>query len=81
MAIVADPTTRSEILRAPGTGLRAGESITLESDSFLVTDPTSVIATVDPSFSYPDGDRSNNTLTITLAPPTTPVPTPTPGGE
>ena len=78
MAIVADPTTRSETLRAPGTGLRAGESITLESDSFLVTEPTPVIATVDPSFSYPDGDRSNNTLTVSLGPPPTPAPTPDP---
>lgn len=76
MAVVADPTTRSETLRAAGTGLRAGESVTLESDSFLVTASTSVIATVDPSYSYPDSDRSNNTLTSTLAPPAVATPTP-----
>lgn len=76
MVVVADPTTRSEMLRAAGTGLRAGESITLESDSFLVTTPTSVIATVDPSYSYPDTDRTNNTLTSSLAPPALATPTP-----
>jgi uncharacterized protein YraI len=81
MVVVADPTTRSETLRAPGTGLRAGQSITLESDSFLVTEPTSVIVTVDPSYSYPDGERGNNTLTTPLAPPVTPTPVPTVGGE
>lgn len=74
--VVADPTTRSEMLQAAGTGLRAGESITLESDSFLVTAPTSVIATVDPSYSYPDSDRSNNTLTSSLGPPLAATPTP-----
>jgi uncharacterized protein YraI len=79
MVVVADPTTRSEILRASGPGLAGGASITLESDSFLVTTPTSVIATVDPSFSYPDSDRSNNTLTTSLAPPSVPTPTPNPG--
>jgi hypothetical protein len=79
MVIVADPTTRSETLRAAGTGLRGGESVTLESDTFLVTGPTSVIATVDPSYSYPDADRSNNTMTTSLAPPSVPTSTPNPG--
>jgi uncharacterized protein YraI len=79
MVVVADPTTRSEILRASGPGLAGGASITLESDSFVVTAPTSVIATVDPSFSYPDSDRSNNTLTTSLAPPSVPTPTPNAG--
>jgi uncharacterized protein YraI len=81
MVVVADPTTRSETLRAPGTGLRAGQSITLESDTFVVTEPTSVIVTVDPSFSYPDAERGNNTLTAPLAPPVTPTPVPTSSGE
>lgn len=76
MVIVADPTTRSETLRAPGIGLRAGASVTLESDTFTVQAPMTVIVTVDPSFSYPDSSRANNTLTTTLAPPTTPTPTP-----
>jgi hypothetical protein len=76
MVVVADPTTRSETLRAPAPGLKAGQSLTLESDSFLVTSQTSVIATVDPSYSFPDGDRSNNTLTTSLGPPVSPTPTP-----
>jgi uncharacterized protein YraI len=76
MVVVADPTTRSETLRASGIGLRAGEAVTLESDTFVVTQPTSVIATADPSYSFPDADRSNNTMTVSLAPPAVPTPTP-----
>jgi uncharacterized protein YraI len=79
MVVVADPTTRSETLRASGIGLAAGASVTLETDSFVVTAPTSVIATVDSSYSYPDSDRSNNTLTTSMAPPSAVTPTPNRG--
>lgn len=76
--IVADPTTRSEQLRSPGAGLKGGESVTLESDNFTVTEPTSVIVTIDPSFSINDSNRANNSSTTMLAPPTTPTVVPTP---
>ena len=65
--IVADQTTRSELLQG-GVGLRAGDSVTLESRAFTVTDPMTVIVTVDPSQAVRDADRSNNSISVLLGP-------------
>lgn len=75
-AVVTDPTTRSETLRSNGAGLRAGDSTSLESTTFTVTEPTTVTAVVDPSSSSPDASRTNNAMTVQLAPPAGPTPTP-----
>ncbi len=75
-AVVTDPTTRSETLRSNGAGLRAGDSTSLESTTFTVTEPTTVTAVVDPSSSSPDASRGNNAMTVQLAPPAGPTPTP-----
>jgi len=77
-AVVTDPTTRSETLRSNGAGLRAGDSTTLQSTTFVVLEPTTVTAIVDPSASIPDANRNNNALTVDLGPPAPPTPTPEP---
>lgn len=74
--VVSDATTRSELLSG-GVGLQSGASVTVESSSFTVTQPTMVTVTVDPAATVKDADRTNNSMSVALSPPTTPTPLPT----
>ena len=58
----------------------SGESITLRTDTFRISSPTTVQVIVDPSAGIPDPNRTNNLQTVTLTPLPTPEPpaTPTP---
>ncbi len=76
--IVYDAASRQETLSVPNGSLSVGETVSLETTSFVVDHEEQVFAVVDPSLSINDANRSNNTLSATLSPPPTPLPAGTP---
>ena len=46
----------------------------MQTSTFKVERETSIQVTVDPSGNIQDGDRGNNSLTVTLSPPPTATP-------
>jgi hypothetical protein len=75
---VYDAASNQETLRASSESLAVGQTVTLATSGFVVDREKQVFATVDPGQSIPDRDRSNNSLSATLAPPPTPTPAGTP---
>ncbi len=73
---VRDLTTRGELLISGLTTIGVGGTLSLQSSGFRVTQETDVQAIVDPFATTTDGDRSNNPLQVTLAPPLRPTRTP-----
>ena len=76
--LVRDLTVRSEQLVSAAVTLRVGGTLTLQTQYLEVDDETDIQATVDPSTTLRDPDRTNNTMSVTLRPPARPTPTPTP---
>jgi len=70
---VRDLTLRGEQIIGVSS-LRAGSTFVVQTQSFKVERETTVQVTVDPSGSIQDGDRGNNSLTVTLSPPPTSTP-------
>jgi hypothetical protein len=70
---VRDLTLRGEQIIGV-SALRAGSTFVVQTQTFKVERETAVQVVVDPSGSVQDGDRSNNTLTVTLNPPPTATP-------
>jgi uncharacterized protein YraI len=70
---VRDLTLRGEQIIGSST-LRAGSTFVVQTQSFKVERETSIQVTVDPAGSIQDGDRGNNSLTVTLSPPPTATP-------
>ena len=76
--LVRDLAVRSEQLVSPNTNLNVGGTITLTTQYLDVQGETDIQASVDPSTSLRDPDRSNNVMTATLRAPPQPTPTATP---
>ena len=76
--LVSSISGASEGWRSSTSGLAAGESAVFETITFLVTERTTVLISIDPGFSLDDGDRSNNSREFSVAPPVQPTPTATP---
>lgn len=72
---VRDLTLRGEQIIGV-SALRAGSTFVVQTQSFRIERETSIQVIVDPSGSIQDGDRGNNTLTVTLSPPPTSTPIP-----
>jgi hypothetical protein len=70
---VRDLTLRGEQIIGVSS-LRAGSTFVVQTQSFKVESATAIQVVVDPSGSIQDGDRGNNTLSVTLSPPPTPTP-------
>jgi hypothetical protein len=70
---VRDLTLRGEQIIGQ-SNLRAGATFVVQTQTFRVDRELSIQVTVDPSGSITDGDRGNNSLTVTLSPPPTPTP-------
>jgi hypothetical protein len=70
---VRDLTLRGEQIIGAST-LRAGSTFVVQTSTFKIDRETSVQVTVDPSGNIQDGDRGNNSLTVTLSPPPTATP-------
>jgi hypothetical protein len=70
---VRDLTLRGEQIIG-SSSLRAGSTFVVQTSTFKIERETSIQVTVDPSGNIQDGDRGNNSLTVTLSPPPTPTP-------
>jgi hypothetical protein len=70
---VRDLTLRGEQIIGVSS-LRAGSTFVVQTQSFKVERESSIQVTVDPSGNIQDGDRGNNSLTVTLSPPPTNTP-------
>jgi hypothetical protein len=70
---VRDLTLRGEQIIGV-SNLRAGSTFVVQTQTFKVDSATAIQVVVDPSGSIQDGDRGNNTLTVTLSPPPTATP-------
>jgi len=79
--VVRDLAVRSEQLIGPASTVAAGGSITLTTSGLVVTEDADIQASVDPMGSLRDADRSNNSTTVLLRAPPTPVPTSLPGRD
>jgi hypothetical protein len=69
---------RAELITTPRVSLRAGQTLTVQTEVFRVVGEEEVVATVDPFGTLREADRANNTLQVTLVQPRTPTPTPAP---
>jgi hypothetical protein len=74
---VRDLGIRSEVISTPLSILRVGQTLTVQTTTFLITGEEMIQATVDPFSSVPESDRTNNTMQVVLAAPLPPTPTPT----
>jgi hypothetical protein len=73
---VRDLGVRSEVMNAPLVSLRVGQTLTLQTSTFLISGEETIQAIVDPFGSVPEVDKTNNTTQVVLAAPLTPTPTP-----
>jgi hypothetical protein len=78
---VRDLASSSEMLTLQTASLRAGATITLQTQSFRIEREQDVQAIVDPFGNVTEASDANNQLQATLAPVPTPTPTPLPGRE
>jgi uncharacterized protein YgiM (DUF1202 family) len=74
--LVRDLAVRSEQIVSPNTNLSVGGTLTLTTQYLQLDSETDIQASVDPSTSLRDPDRSNNVMTSTLRPPATRTPGP-----